>query len=84
MTTAVSCSWCHTMNVLTPGTPVTCYACSHRGDVCRLDCDCGRMGCLPTGTTPPLPVRPVPVRLPEWDDEDDDDTPLHDMGGEGG
>lgn len=40
MTTSLSCSWCHAMNVLTPGHPTFCYQCKHRADLCRMDCDC--------------------------------------------
>jgi hypothetical protein len=42
MTTSQSCSWCHAMNVLTPGHPVFCFRCEHRADVCRMACDCPR------------------------------------------
>jgi hypothetical protein len=40
MTTSRSCSWCHTMNVLVAGQPVSCVACEHRADLPRMDCDC--------------------------------------------
>ena len=35
-----SCSWCHTMNVMTPGLAVFCSSCHHRGDVAMSQCDC--------------------------------------------
>ena len=35
-----SCSWCHESNQLKAGQKVYCWACGHRGDVPRVDCDC--------------------------------------------
>lgn len=46
MRTRRTCSWCDAMNEMpADGSPVFCSSCGHRGDVARMHCTCGRLGC---------------------------------------